>query len=347
MYGRAMARFAVVGSGAWGTALAAHVAHLDHEVVMWAFERDVAEEITRQHTNTPFLPGVVLPESIRASHDAASVVAGAEVVVLVPPSSHLRAVSAAIAAAVAPDAVVVVATKGIEEGSLQLMSQVLAQTMPRLDPERLAFLSGPTFAREVARGLPTDVVVASSGMVAARKVQQLVHAVSMRVYSSADPIGVQVGGAVKNVLAVATGACDGLAFGTNARAALITRGLAEMTRLGVALGADPLTFLGMAGVGDLVLTCTGDLSRNRTLGMRVAEGADPAAYLASQRAVAEGFSTAAAAYELSRTLGVEMPITEQVYLVLHRGRPLLEAGRALLERGHKEELHGIRESGRP
>jgi glycerol-3-phosphate dehydrogenase (NAD(P)+) len=184
-------------------------------------------------------------------------------------------------------------------------------------------------------------------MVAARKVQQLVHAVPMRVYSSADPIGVQVGGAVKNVLAVATGACDGLAFGTNARAALITRGLAEMTRLGVALGADPLTFLGMAGVGDLVLTCTGDLSRNRTLGMRVAEGADPATYLASQRAVAEGFSTAAAAYELSRTLGVEMPITEQVYLVLHRGRPLLEAGRALLERGHKEELHGIRESGRP
>src|SRR4030095_12387863 len=165
----------------------------------------------------------------------------------------------------------------------------------------------------------------------------------LRVYSSADPIGVQVGGAIKNVLAIATGACDGLQLGTNARAALITRGLAEITRLGVALGADPLTFLGMAGVGDLVLTCTGDLSRNRTLGMRVAEGLDPAAYLASQRAVAEGFSTSAAAYELSRQLDVEMPITEQVYHVLHRGRPLLEAARALLERGHKEELHGIRE----
>jgi len=340
-----MARFAVVGSGAWGTALAAHVARLEHEVAMWAFEREVAEEITQRHTNTPFLPDITLPDSIRASHNAASVVAGAEVVVLVPPSGHMRAVSTAIAAAIPRDAIVVVATKGIEEGSLRLMSQVLAETMPRLEPERLAFLSGPTFAREVARGLPTDVVVASSGMVAARKVQELVHSISMRVYSSADPIGVQVGGAIKNVLAIATGACDGLAFGTNARAALITRGLAEITRLGVALGADPLTFLGMAGVGDLVLTCTGELSRNRTLGIRIAEGADPAAYLASQRAVAEGFSTSAAAYELSRTLAVEMPITEQVYLVLHRGRPLLEAGRALLERSRKEELHGIRETG--
>jgi len=340
-----MARFAIVGSGAWGTALAAHIARLEHEVVMWAFEREVAEEITQRHSNTPFLSGITLPDTIRASHDAAAVVAGAEVVILVPPSSHMRAVSTAIAAALPRDAVVVVATKGMEEVSLQLMSQVLAQTMPRLEPERVAFLSGPTFAREVALGLPTDVVVASSGMVAARKVQELVHSVSMRVYSSADPIGVQVGGAIKNVLAIATGACDGLAFGTNARAALITRGLAEITRLGVALGADPLTFLGMAGVGDLVLTCTGDLSRNRTLGMRVAEGVDPATYLASQRAVAEGFSTAAAAYELSRTLGVEMPITEQVYLVLHRGRPLLEAGRALLERSRKEELHGIRETG--
>jgi glycerol-3-phosphate dehydrogenase (NAD(P)+) len=339
-----MARFAVVGSGAWGTALAAHLARLDHEVVMWAYEREVAEEIGGRHTNSLFLPGIALPETIRASHGAATVVAGAEVVVLVPPSSHLRAVSGSVAAAVPRDAAVVVATKGIEERSLQLMSQVLAESMPALEPERFAFLSGPTFAREVAQGLPTDVVVASTGMTAARKVQELVHSVSMRVYSSADPIGVQVGGAIKNVIAVATGACDGLAFGTNARAALITRGLAEITRLGVALGADPLTFLGMAGVGDLVLTCTGDLSRNRQLGIRVAEGLDPAAYLASQRAVAEGFSTSAAAYEMAQKLGVDMPITEQVYHVLHRGRPLLEAGRALMERGHKEELHGIRES---
>jgi glycerol-3-phosphate dehydrogenase (NAD(P)+) len=337
-----MAHFAVVGSGAWGTALAAHLARLGHDVVMWAFEPEVAAEIATAHTNATFLPGMALPETIRASHDAAAVVRGAEVVILVPPSSHLRRVSTAVAPALPRNAVVVVATKGIEEGSLQLMSQVLRETMPGVGAERLAFLSGPTFAREVARGLPTDVAVASAEMVAARTVQELVHSVAMRVYTSGDPVGVQIGGAIKNVMAVATGACDGLGFGHNARAALITRGLAEITRLGMALGADPLTFMGMAGIGDLVLTCTGDLSRNRQLGMRVAEGVDPAAYLAEQRAVAEGFSTAAAAYDLSRKLGVEMPITEQVYHVLHRGRPLLEAARALVERGSKHELHGIR-----
>jgi len=337
-----MARLAVVGSGAWGTALACHLARLEHAVTMWAYEPEVAEEITSRHTNSVYLPGVALPETIRASTDARQVAAGGDVVVLVPPSSHLRAVSALAAPGVRRDAVVVVATKGIEERTLQLMSAVLEETMPELEAERLAFLSGPTFAREVAQGLPTDVVVASRGMVAARKVQDLVHSVTLRTYTSADPVGVQIGGAVKNVMAVATGACDGLRFGLNARAALITRGLAEMTRLGVALGADPFTFLGLAGVGDLVLTCTGDLSRNRTLGMRVAEGADPAAYLAAQRSVAEGFSTAAAAYGLGQKVGVEMPITEQVYHVLHRGRALLEAVRQLLERGYKEELLGIR-----
>jgi len=337
-----MARFAVVGSGAWGTALAAYLARLEHEVVMWAFEPEVAGEIDGSHTNSTFLPGIALPDTIRASHEVAAVVDGAEVVILVPPSTHLRRVSGAVARAVPLDAVVVVATKGIEEGSLQLMSEVLAETMPGLEPERLAFLSGPTFAREVALGLPTDVAVASAGCVAANKVQALVHSIAMRVYTSDDPIGVQVGGAVKNVMAIATGACDGLGFGTNARAALITRGLAEIARLGMALGANALTFMGMAGVGDLVLTCTGDLSRNRQLGMRIAEGVDPAEYLARQRAVAEGFSTSHAAYELSRRLGVEMPITEQVYHVLHRGRPLLEGARALLERAYKHELHGIR-----
>jgi glycerol-3-phosphate dehydrogenase (NAD(P)+) len=313
---------------------------------MWAHEPEVAREITTLHANTIYLPGIALPERIRATNEMAEAVRDAEVVVLVPPSSHLRAVSAQAAPSLRRDAVVVVATKGVEERSLLLMSEVLREAMPSLDPERLAFLSGPTFAREVVKGLPTDVVVASAGMVAARKVQELVHSLSLRVYTSADPVGVQVGGAIKNVLAVATGACDGLRFGTNARAALITRGLAEITRVGVKLGADPLTFLGMAGVGDLVLTCTGDLSRNRQLGMRLAEGVDPAAYLASQRAVAEGFSTAAAAWALAQKLGVDMPITEQVFQVLHRGRPLLEAARALMERHHTEELVGIRETGR-
>jgi glycerol-3-phosphate dehydrogenase (NAD(P)+) len=221
------------------------------------------------------------------------------------------------------------------------MSEVLAETLPGVADERLAFLSGPTFAAEVARGKPADVVIASRGMTAARRVQTLLHAPLFRVYSSADPVGVQVGGAVKNVMAVATGACDGLDLGTNARAGLITRGLAEITRLGVALGANPLTFLGLAGVGDLVLTCTGELSRNRTLGKQIAAGADPLTYLASRRSVAEGFHTSAAAYALARKLGVEMPITENVYHVLHEKRPLLEALRLLLERSSKDELQGI------
>ena len=336
-----MGTFAVIGAGAWGTAIACHTARLGHTVRMWALEPEVADEITRRHTNSVYLPAVTLPETIEASPDAEAVVAAAEAVILVPPSQHLRAVSAQLARAVSGDALVVVATKGIEERTLKLMSEVLAETLPAVAPERLAFLSGPTFALEVAKGKPADVVVASRGMVAARKVQPLLHAPMFRVYASADPVGVQVGGAVKNVMAIATGTCDGLDFGTNARAALITRGLAEITRLGVALGANPLTFLGMAGVGDLVLTCTGELSRNRTLGKQIAAGVDPQAYLASQRSVAEGYYTAAAAYELAQRLGVDMPITENVYHVLHRQRPFAEAVRLLLERTYKDELVGI------
>jgi len=224
-----MARIAVVGAGAWGTALACHLARLEHAVTMWAYEPEVAEEIATRHTNSPYLPDVSLPETIRASVDPRQVAASADVVILVPPSSHLRAVSTLVAPGVLRDAIVVVATKGIEERTLKLMSMVLEETMPGLEPERLAFLSGPTFAREVAQGLPTDVVVASKGMVAARKVQDLVHSVTLRTYTSADPIGVQVGGAVKNVMAIATGACDGLRFGLNARAALITRRRVRMT----------------------------------------------------------------------------------------------------------------------
>jgi glycerol-3-phosphate dehydrogenase (NAD(P)+) len=336
-----MATLAVVGSGAWGTALACHAARLGHTVTIWAYEPEVVEEIDTRHTNSLYLPDVSLPAGIRAFSDAGEAVRSAEVVILVPPSKHLRSVSGLLAGAVAPEAVVVVASKGIEEGSLKLMSQVLAETMPDLDEQRLAFLSGPSFAREVARGLPTDVVLGSREMLAAQVVQPILHSPVFRVYSSPDPIGVQVGGAVKNVAAVAAGACDGLSFGTNARAALITRALAEITRLGVALGAEPLTFLGLAGVGDLVLTCTGELSRNRTLGKQIAEGVDPKGYLASRRSVAEGFFTSAAAYHLSLELDVDMPITDQVFHVLHQGRPLLEAVRLLLSREFKEELRGM------
>ena len=335
-----MAKFAVVGSGAWGTALAAHAARLGHAVTLWALEPDVAEEIRTRHSNSIYLPGLPLPESLDATSDIGAAVAGTDVVILVPPSSHLRSVVAKVAPALGPETILVVATKGIEEGSLKLMSEVIVETAPEVE-ERLVFLSGPSFAKEVARGLPTNVVVASEDIASAHSVQELIHAPNFRSYASADPIGVQVGGAIKNVLAVATGACDGLGFGDNARAAVITRGLAEMTRLGVALGANALTFLGLAGVGDLFLTCAGDLSRNRTLGKQLALGVDPKAYLASQRSVAEGFSTSAAAKALADKLGVEMPITENVFEVLHRGRPLKEAVKMLLERGYRDELDGI------
>ncbi len=335
-------RVAVVGAGAWGTALASHAARLDHDVALWAREPEVADDVTRRRENTLFLPGVSLPSSLRASTDVEAVVADARLVLLVPPSEHLAAVAARIAPALHAGALVAIATKGIDETTHSLMSDLVARALPRLAPDRLVVLSGPSFAREVASGLPTDVVAASPGMHAAREVQTLLHAPMFRVYASGDVVGVQVGGAVKNVIAVAAGACDGLSLGLNARAALTTRGLAEMSRLGVALGADPLTFLGLAGVGDLFLTCGGELSRNRRLGMAVAQGEDPQAYVKANRSVAEGFRTSAAAWALAQKVGVDMPITEQVFHVLHRGRPLLEAFRLLVTRAQKEELEGIR-----
>lgn len=336
-----MSKVTVIGAGAWGTAIASHAARRKHAVTMWAYEDDVAREITSEHINSVYLAGITLPKTIRATSDYAEALSEAELVVLVPPSSHFRKISGEVAKHLPKNAYVVVATKGIEEGSLELMSKVLEETMPDLSWDRLAFLSGPNFAKEVANNLPTDSVVASRDVACAEAVQRLLHAPTFRVYTSSDPIGVQVGGAIKNVLAVATGTCDGLGLGLNARASLMTRGLSEMARLGVALGADPLTFMGMAGMGDLVLTCTGDLSRNRTLGLNVARGIDPAEYVRSQRSVAEGYLTSHAAHELGKKLGVEMPITDHVYRVLHQNMPLGEALKSLLERSSTSELYGI------
>jgi glycerol-3-phosphate dehydrogenase (NAD(P)+) len=331
-------RVAVIGGGAWGTALAAHAARLGHEVRLWARERDVADDINARRENKTFLSGVPLP-AITASDDMNATVDGADAVLLVPPSSFLRRVATQLAGVLGPDAGVAVATKGIENDTHLLMLDVAAEALGR---EALAVISGPSFAREVAQGLPTDVVVASKEDALAVSFQGLLHAPLFRVYTSRDPIGVEVGGALKNVLAIAAGACDGLGLGTNARAALVTRGLSEMARLGSALGGDPLTFMGLSGVGDLILTTTGALSRNRSLGLKVAEGIDAAAYLASQKSVAEGYATAKAAFELARKHGVDVPITEQVYRVLHEGRPLFEAMKELMNRAQKEELWGMR-----
>lgn len=337
-----MATIGVLGGGAWGTALAAHAARLDHSVHLWAREAAVVESITTRHENESFLPRIALPTALRATGDVRAAVADAEVVLLVPPAQHLRGVAESVRGALRKDAYLVIASKGIEEGSLMLLSDVIREALPEVEPGRVAFLSGPSFAREVAHGLPTDVVVAATEERTIRAIQEALHAPLLRVYGSVDPIGVQVGGAVKNVIAIAAGTSDGLRFGLNARAALVTRGLAEIARLGVALGAQPVTFLGLSGAGDLFLTCTGELSRNRTLGLELAKGVDPVAYVAAQKSVAEGYHTAAAAHALAEKLGVEMPITELVFQVLHRGRPLLDAVKELVTRGYKDEDAGLR-----
>lgn len=310
--------------------------------MLWAHEPDVSKVIGETHENKAYLPGIGLPEKLRATSDMAEAVSTTDVVILVPPSSHLRKVSAQVAEHLPKNAQVIVATKGIEEYSLKLMSEVLEETMPAVKWDRLSFLSGPNFAKEVAGGLPTDSVVASKDHEAAVRAAEVMHSPTFRTYTSEDPIGIQVGGSIKNILAIAAGTCDGLGLGYNARAALMTRGLSEMARLGVALGADPLTFIGMAGVGDMILTCTGDLSRNRTLGKVIAEGVDPKEYLSKQRAVAEGYLTSHAAYHLGKKLNVSMPITDAVYSVLHEGKPLFEAMRELLMREAKFELYGLR-----
>ncbi len=337
-----MSIIAVVGAGAWGTALAIHAARMGHTVRLWAREPEVVESAHKAHENTPFLPGFHLTRAITVTHDVAEAVRDVDLAILVPPSRFLRDVAGLVGPALPKGALVAVASKGIEESSLKLMSDVLAEVMPDVAAERVAFLSGPTFAKEVAQGLPCDIVAASKSMAACEPIQKLLHAPTFRVYASADPIGVEVAGALKNVIAIAAGACDALSLGLNARAALLTRGLTEITRFGVALGADPLTFLGLAGMGDLVLTCTGELSRNRQLGVEVAKGVDPTEYVKSRRTVAEGYYTAHAAYDLAQKLHIDSPIIEQVHFVLHKGRPLLEALRLLATREFKHELVGIK-----
>ena len=302
--------------------------------------------MNERHENTLFLAGVALPSTLKAFADAKEALADAEIVLLVPPSAFLRRVAGDIAAFIPENARIAIATKGIENDSLLLMIDVASEALGRPKDE-LAVLSGPSFAKEVASGLPTDVVVASKSTEVSAALADALHSPFFRVYTSKDPVGVEIGGALKNVLAIAAGACDGLGLGTNARAALVTRGLSEMARLGVALGGDPLTFMGLSGVGDLILTTTGALSRNRSLGLKVAEGVDAKTYLASQRAVAEGYLTAKAAYQLAQRHKVDVPITEQVHHVLHEGRPLLQAMKTLMTRAQKEELWGLASNDAP
>lgn len=329
-----MMHCAVVGAGAWGTALADLLATNGCDVRLWAFEPDVAEAVNERRQNPRFLPGVSLAPGVRATNVLMEALDAAALVVYAVPSAHLRAVARSGAADVPRTAVLAVATKGIEQDSLALMTDVVeAEVRARA----VVAVSGPSFAAEVAARQPTAVVAASRDVVAAQLVQETLSSAAFRVYTHDDVTGVELGGALKNVMAVATGIAEGVGLGFNSRAALITRGLAEMTRLGVALGAHEGTFAGLAGMGDLVLTCTGALSRNRAVGLAVGRGATLEQALAGKETVAEGVATARSARALAQREGVEMPIVETVYRVLFEGYPARNGVIELMARGLRAE----------
>lgn len=336
-----MPNICVIGGGAFGTSLACHSAKLGHKVRLWIFEKELVDTINETRHNEMYLPTVVIPEGVKFTGDFEYACENAELIIFATPSKFLRAISEQAAPFIPRDSVVSLVSKGIENETLNLMGEVLEQTLPEIPPANIVTISGPSFAIEVAEGLPTDVVAASPGFLAARKVQPLLHSPLFRVYTSDDPVGVCLGGALKNIIAIAAGVSDEFGLGNNARAALITRGLTEMTRLGMAKGANPITFLGLAGIGDLILTCTGDLSRNRTLGRRIAKGENPKEILANQKAVAEGFYAAKSAYDLAKKLDVDMPITEQVYAVLYEDKAIPDAAKDLMSREFKNEFKGI------
>lgn len=325
---------AVMGAGAWGTALANLLAENGHEAAIWSFEEDVADSISTSHENPRFLPGVALHPGIRASHDKSDVLAGTEFIVLASPSQVLRSVVHECADTVGPDATVVVATKGIERDTLVLMTDVAAAEFPG---RSIVALSGPSFAAEVAARQPTAIVAASASPAAAARTQDAFSSPSFRVYTNDDVVGVELGGALKNVMAVATGISDGLGLGFNARAALMTRGLAEITRLGVKLGARQSTFAGLAGFGDLVLTCTGALSRNRAVGLEIGRGRALADVLAGRETVAEGVTTTESAKALAEREGVDMPIVTAVHRILFERQPARWALVELMARDLRSE----------
>ena len=331
-------RISVVGAGSWGTTLANLLAKKGNEVSLWSFEEEVTSAINDSRENSVYLPDVQLDEHLTATSDLAESVEGAGVILSVSPSQHVRKVMASAAPHVAEDALVVSASKGIETRSLETMAEVLEDVLPTMLHRRLTFLSGPSFAAEVSAEHPTAVTVASRDRRAARRAQELFQTDYVRVYTTHDVTGVELGGALKNVMALAAGMVAGLGFGHNTGSALITRGLAEMSRLGTALGANPLTFAGLAGMGDLILTCTGDLSRNRTVGYALGEGRSLDEVLGEMRMVAEGVETTRATHDLAQREEIEMPIVAEVYAVLFEERSPADAVRNLMLRDPKPEL---------
>ena len=328
---------AVVGAGSWGTALAHLLSRNGHRVRLWSYEPRVVAELRESGENRTYLPGIRIPDAVRVSGRLEEVVAGAQLVVSVSPAQFVAEVMREAARYIDPRSLVVSASKGIETSSLRRMDEVLRAVLPGGTGRRLAVLSGPSFATEVAKGQPTAVVAASESREARLLVQRVFGSASFRVYTNPDVLGVELGGALKNVIALAAGVCAGLGFGHNTRTAVITRGLAEITRLGVAMGAVTSTFYGLAGIGDLVLTCTGELSRNRTVGFRLGRGEALRTILGEMHAVAEGVATTPATQALSRRYAVEMPIVGQMHAILEEGKDPLAAVHELMLRDPRPE----------
>ena len=334
---QAIRKMGIIGAGAWGTALAKHLAGKGLEVYLWAYEHEVVRAINATHENPIFLRGVPLPKNLIATSSLADTVAGCDGILFVVPSHVTRSVLQNLASWLPDQIPLISATKGIEEVTAKLMTQVMEDVLPLSVHRSIMALSGPSFATELSAGQPTAVCLAGRDELLVRRFQGALMTAAFRVYADADLIGVQLGGALKNVMALAAGVIDGLGLGLNARAALITRGLAEIVRLGVSMGADPRTFYGLSGVGDLVLTCTGTLSRNHTVGVRLSKGEKLDTILGSMQAVAEGVRTAHAALVLAQKHGVEMPITEEINAVLFKNKSCRKAVSDLMERDAKRE----------
>jgi glycerol-3-phosphate dehydrogenase (NAD(P)+) len=328
-----MERIGIVGGGAWGTALGLVALRAGRAALLWARESEVVEAIERRHENPPFLPGVALDPALRATGDLAEV-AASDVLLLVTPAQHVRTLAAALAPHLKRGTPAVICAKGIEEGSGALLSEATAEALPQAS---LAVLSGPTFAAEVARGLPTAITLAADDATIGRRLVQCLGSRTFRPYLTDDLVGAEIGGAIKNVIAIACGIVAGRKLGDNARAALITRGLAEMARLAQAKGGRQETLMGLSGLGDLVLTCTGMQSRNHSLGVALGEGKRLAEILAARRSVAEGVTSSAAASALAGKLGIDMPIVAAVDAILHRGAAIDSAIEGLLARPFRVE----------
>jgi glycerol-3-phosphate dehydrogenase (NAD(P)+) len=330
-----MTKIAVIGAGTWGTALAKLLAEKGYTISLWVYEEDLAEDIRKTKVNTKYLPDVVLPDGIEASTQMEDVLKGADYVINVVPTQYTRKVFSKAVTYLPDDAVIISASKGIEKGTLLTVSQILEG----LSNRNIAVLSGPSFAKEVVKKLPTAVTIASTDNDIGVHLQGIFNTDYFRVYTHDDVLGVELGGALKNVIAIASGISDGLGLGLNARAALIARGLAEMVRLGVVMGAKEKTFGGLSGLGDLILTCTGHLSRNYTVGFKLGRGEKLRDILSGMTTIAEGVATAESAYELSQKYKIEMPVVEQVYRIIYEDKDPAVAVKDLMNRSLKSEFY--------